>query len=549
MAGLARESAALRSYLKAGGRPRSRGFLSGAFSFVPPPPVRSFARTEVVGWSPEALFAVVSDVGRYSEFVPLCTQSRVIKSHGPDLFDATLGLGYMGISEEYTSRVKLVQPQSVVADAVDARLFKRMRTVWSFAPADNSGGGRDRGTSSVGQLGAAIPPGAAGQIGEVNPPADAVSFAVGSCKLSLSIEMQLRAHSHDQLLRAVMDKFARQQVEAFKRRCLELYGEGLPSGGAHSSRSGGGGAGRGAGDMRARAAGSGGGGGDGGEAVATRSGSSTPPSVEGSARDAGAAPQRSSPPRAAGASGWQQARARPGGSALTQVQMDPRWRADVERAFEAHALDGSLSLGRFVEACRALGCANGALASLPLASSGALKLVVQPASAAGRVVQAATSVAALEDVGVASADELVDSRSLLTAVLFVEFDADGNGIITRDEFVSHLWMLTHASEEQKQSFAFDKLDLNRSGRLERGDLVQSMQRQLSLAKAVSPLIVQQQLRRHSIASEQRKSISATAVTAACEAIDAMQSQVRALPQHSRPCKAFSAAPLPLGAPS
>jgi len=43
---------------------------------------------------------------------------------------------------------------------------------------------------------------------------------------------------------------------------------------------------------------------------------------------------------------------------------------------------------------------------------------------------------------------------------------------------------------------------------------------------VSPLIVQQQLRRHSIASTERRTIGATAVTAACEAIDAMSSQVR-----------------------
>lgn len=487
-----------------------------------PPPVRSFSRTEVVGWSPEALFAVVSDVGRYSEFVPLCTQSRVIKTHGPDLFDATLGLGYMGISEEYTSRVQLARPTSVVAEALDARLFTRMRTVWTFAPEDDVG--EDRVPRAC----------LAGWSGEAATPGNAVSFAIGTCKLSLSIEMQLRAHSHDQLLRAVMDQFAANQVDAFKRRCVELYGEGLPPGGASSCRPGAGGAGRSGGDTRAGAAGNGGGG-YGGQTVrvTTWGGTSLRPTVEGGAHDADAAPERSSQPRDAGGAAWQPARTSAGASAMQPVQMDPQWRADVERAFEAHALDGSLNLGRFVEACRALGCSNGALASLPRASSGALRMVVQPATAANRVVHAATSVAAVEGVGVTGADELVDSRSLLTAVLFVEFDADGNGSVTRDEFVSHLWMLTHASEEQKQRFAFDKLDINRSGRLERGDLVASMQRQLSLAKAVSPLIVHQQLRRHSIASGQRKSISSAAVTAACKAIDAMQSQVcpPGLPSH------------------
>ena len=93
---------------------------------------------------------------------------------------------------------------------------------------------------------------------------------------------------------------------------------------------------------------------------------------------------------------------------------------------------------------------------------------------------------------------LIDSRPLLAAALFVEFDADGSGEVSRDEFVAHVWMLLRASEEQRQRFTFAKLDVNRSGALERSDLVASMRRQLSIARTLSPLLVQLQLRRHAL---------------------------------------------------
>jgi len=430
-------SARLHGRRAGGSLTPTRGWLSGALNLMPAPPVRHFARSEVVGWSPEALFAVVSDVGRYSEFVPLCTSSRVVKAHGADAFEATLGLGYMGIAEEYTSRVKLTRPTSVVAEALDAPLFAKMRTVWSFAPGDPAG--------------AAV--GAGGQ--------STASSVAGLCRLDLRIEMQLRAHSHDQLLRRVMHTFAEQQVEAFKRRCTELYGEGMPVKGSR--------AGSGAGGSKS----------DAGSAADARTHTPVP------AADARTEPV---PPAPKAATAVAAAAAPSTRGLLAGVRMDPRWRADVERAFGAHALDESLTLGRFIEACRALGCAN--LASFSTPSSGALQLVMKPASSATRVLQAAASTAAEERAASAlpHAEEMVDRRSLLAAALFVEFDADGNGSITRDEFVAHLWMLTHASEEEKQRFAFEKLDMNRSGKLERADLVASMRRQLSLAKAVCTYI-------------------------------------------------------------
>ena len=79
-----------------------------------------------------------------------------------------------------------------------------------------------------------------------------------------------------------------------------------------------------------------------------------------------------------------------------------------------------------------------------------------------------------------------------------EVTPTGSGEVSRDEFVAHVWMLLRASEEQRQRFAFAKLDVNRSGALERSDLVASMRRQLSIARTLSSLLVQLQLRRHAL---------------------------------------------------
>ena len=150
------------------------------------------------------------------------------------------------------------------------------------------------------------------------------------------------------------------------------------------------------------------------------------------------------------------------------MPIEPAWRAEVERAFEAHSVDGGgLSLARFIEACRALGCsgaqvlspprsrpispnlAQSRLISAPAAAErppvlrpfsrasrlsfrqvlsgapagrggGALHAIVQPSPGKGGAAGAG-------DGGPLLKAALIDSRPLLAAALFVEFDADGSG--------------------------------------------------------------------------------------------------------------------------
>jgi hypothetical protein len=149
--------------------------------------------------------------------------------------------------------------------------------------------------------------------------------------------------------------------------------------------------------------------------------------------------------------------------------MEPLWRQQVDIAFDAHAVDGALSLGRFVEACRHLGIAQDGAQGVEIRS---------PSTAAwdGPVSE------------------------VLLAAWFVEFDDDANGTIEREEFSHNLWLLTKASDEERMDHMFRKLDHNGSGAVERDDLALSMRRQLALARRLLPLLVRRQVRKETAAA-------------------------------------------------
>ena len=156
---------------------------------------------------------------------------------------------------------------------------------------------------------------------------------------------------------------------------------------------------------------------------------------------------------------------------------DPAWLQRVDAAFDDHALDGVLSLPRFVEACRAL--------DVPAAAM----------SAAATPKSPPTPDAAAADGGAAPDGEL---QQTLLAAWFVEWDEDASGRVDRAEFARNLWLLTRATEAERMAHVFHRLDMNGSGALERADLISSMRRQLALARRLMPILVRQQLRRQAV---------------------------------------------------
>ncbi len=146
------------------------------------PSQHAISRTEEVRLEPADLYNVVAEVEKYSDFVPFCSEARVLERHGPSEFDAELALNFMAFSERYVSRVTLTPHSAVTAVATDTHLFDHLHTSWRF----------DGGS------------------------------APGTCRLHFSLELLLKSVVHDRALGAVIDRIAAQQVAAFRERCARL---------------------------------------------------------------------------------------------------------------------------------------------------------------------------------------------------------------------------------------------------------------------------------------------------------------------------------------
>lgn len=93
----------------------------------------SHRETRLVPYPAELMFAVVSDVEKYPEFLPWVVALRVLARRGNGL-SAEMVVGYRGLRERYTSDVSL-DPAGRRIDVVQAKgPFKKLENHWRFIP-------------------------------------------------------------------------------------------------------------------------------------------------------------------------------------------------------------------------------------------------------------------------------------------------------------------------------------------------------------------------------------------------------------------------------
>lgn len=95
------------------------------------------AETRHLPFTPEQMFDLVADVGRYGEFLPWVAATR-IRSDSDTLMVADLVVGFKALKETFTSRVAKHRPHEIVVDYVDGPL-KHLHNAWTFRP-DGEGG-------------------------------------------------------------------------------------------------------------------------------------------------------------------------------------------------------------------------------------------------------------------------------------------------------------------------------------------------------------------------------------------------------------------------
>ena len=146
----------------------------------------SFATERRVGHSAEEMFALVADVEKYPQFVPLC-ERLVIRGRKPDgareVLIADMTVAYKIVRETFTTKVVLDRDAGTIrAEYLDGP-FKHLDNLWTFAALDG-----------------------------------------GHSNISFTIDYEFRSRTLSALMGTVFDKAFRKFADAFEKRADAIYG-------------------------------------------------------------------------------------------------------------------------------------------------------------------------------------------------------------------------------------------------------------------------------------------------------------------------------------
>lgn len=128
------------------------------------------------------MFDLVADVSRYNEFLPWVSAVRV-RTNSETEMTADLIVGFKGIRETFTSRVRKSRPELVVVDYVDGPL-KHLHNEWRFSE---------------------------------NPE--------GGCRLDFMVDFAFRNRVFEALAGRVFERALSKMTDAFIGRAVDLYGD------------------------------------------------------------------------------------------------------------------------------------------------------------------------------------------------------------------------------------------------------------------------------------------------------------------------------------
>lgn len=155
-------------------------------------PRHSESRT--LPYTPEQMFDLVADVGRYQEFLPWVAATRVRSDSGTEMV-ADLVVGFRSIKETFTSRVNKQRPERIEIDYVEGPL-KYLHNSWRF-----------------------------------------LSDGEGGTRIDFCVDFAFRNRLFETLAGQMFDRALRRMINAFEERAHQLYGaeSGIRSSSAHSA--------------------------------------------------------------------------------------------------------------------------------------------------------------------------------------------------------------------------------------------------------------------------------------------------------------------------
>ena len=148
--------------------------------------------TRRLPYTPEQMFDLVADVGRYNEFLPWVAAVR-IKSNGETEMVADLVVGFRALKERFTSHVAKTRPRHIHVDYLDGPL-KYLRNDWTFEP-DGEGG----------------------------------------TILGFNVDFEFKSRIFEALAGQMFGMAFKKMVGAFETRAAKLYGSGVSPGSSNSN--------------------------------------------------------------------------------------------------------------------------------------------------------------------------------------------------------------------------------------------------------------------------------------------------------------------------
>jgi coenzyme Q-binding protein COQ10 len=149
--------------------------------------------TRRLPYTPEQMFDLVADVGRYAEFLPWVSAIRV-RSNSETQLTADMIVGFKGLRETFTSKVDKERPDKIHVEYLDGPL-KFLRNDWVFRP-DGTG-----------------------------------------CAVDFTVDFAFKNRVFEMLAGQVFGTALRKMIGAFEERAAVLYGAsgGISNSSAHSA--------------------------------------------------------------------------------------------------------------------------------------------------------------------------------------------------------------------------------------------------------------------------------------------------------------------------
>lgn len=153
-------------------------------------------KSVLLWYSPREMYALVTAVEDYAQFLPWCERAEVLQQHD-DGVTARLHIAFAGIKQAFTTRNTNIESSEVHMRLVDGP-FSKLEGTWKFTPLQKPG-------SPVPAPGESLP----------EPTA---------CKVEFSLSYDFSSRPLALVISPVFDRIANTFVDAFVKRAEQVYG-------------------------------------------------------------------------------------------------------------------------------------------------------------------------------------------------------------------------------------------------------------------------------------------------------------------------------------